>query len=175
MLKRKVWALILGSLLGATLASVPATASPGGGNGGAEPSAAPAYMTKPMSQLTQQELRLRLDAEVAKASAKKNAGVPYGPPGESTQGFLSQSGGTVSWTSVTVGWNKGTIRIDGYLYAPDNSLVGQDGYTCLRSTSCTYPTHYTGCTCIHGTWQLYTYTSGPGGSGSDAHRADLVT
>lgn len=95
------------------------------------------------------------------------------PPGVSTQGFLSTNGTTVQWTGVTIGWSQGTIKTDAYLYYPNNTLAGEDHNTCPAGSSCAYPTHWTGCTGIHGTWQLYTYSSGPNGYGST--RNDLVT
>ncbi|MEV0127259.1 hypothetical protein AB0H83_02145 [Dactylosporangium sp. NPDC050688] len=167
MLKRRLCAVLAGLMLGATLVGVPATASPVGGSVDAK--AEPAYMTKPIRELSGKDLKLRIDAD----NEKRKQGLLGDPPGISTQGFLSTNGTTVQWTGVTVGWSRGTITIDAYLYYPNNTLAGEDHNTCLNSTSCTYPTHWTGCTCIHGTWQLYTYSSGPQGYGS--HRKDLVT
>jgi hypothetical protein len=71
MFRRKLCALIIGSVLGATLVGVPAAAEPGGGR----PSVTePAYMTKPMNELTPPELKLRIDADME----KKKQGVDVG-------------------------------------------------------------------------------------------------
>jgi hypothetical protein len=163
MLQRKLWAVALGAILSALFVGAPALAEPH-----APAAAQPSFMIKPVGSLTPAEFRLRVEAPIKRQTVRPLvAGGPEAIP------FLSADNNQVAWTGVTTGWSRGTIKIFGILYRPNNTKAGDDGATCLNSSACTFPTHWTDCTCVHGTWQLYVDGEGPGGA--VGARADLVT
>lgn len=73
----------------------------------------------------------------------------------------------VAATGNTVGWNRGTITIEGVLFRDEggsSTLIWDRTNTCYNSTSCTLPTYYTPCACGQ-TYELYVYAHGPSTDG----------
>jgi hypothetical protein len=95
-------------------------------------------------------------------------------PGSATAGMLYyQATFTLSGSGTTNGWSKGTIKIYGYLYQPNNSLDRAYTNTCANSTWCTLPT-FAFCPAIPGVWRYVVTGNGPGGSDSDTAVATVL-
>lgn len=78
----------------------------------------------------------------------------------------SRSEHRLSGTASTVGWSRGTIRIEGVLRGPDSRVIYSRENTCSNSTFCTLPT-WSRRPIQQGTYEWWVRGTGPGGSDTD--------
>ncbi|MFG2042206.1 hypothetical protein [Dactylosporangium sp. NPDC048998] len=134
-----------------------------------------ALSKRPIDTLSPYEFRDLAIYLIAQQEKRKSLGlIGAVTAAPQTVASIGVSGTNVVSTGVTVDWPNVGVEITGELFRPDNSLSYRDDRYCSADHSCTYPTHYTDCTCQHGWWQLYV-VGWQSGQASVADRADVLT
>jgi hypothetical protein len=158
LLLRRISTMAFGVMLGVLLGAVPATAeSTTTTPPNPSTSATAALLAKPLSTLTPEEFRARAEFNIDMQSREEF--FPVRRPWRRSLGSVQALVGP----GVTVGWPNRGVGIFAVLFRPNNTESGEDRNFCSADHSCTISTHFTDCTCQHGTWQLYV-TGSQGGT-----------